>query len=920
MLEKRIIPLFAFAPFALLAQPINNPVLDTFPTSGPVINGHTFGDYSWSDDLKWGTVTTTQANGSDLPPNHPDATAIDIAGSAADDLATVQAEIDTIHNAGGGVLYFPAGDYFFSDDLVLKDGVIIRGADPVAQADARQMDYDPLTNFWFPKVPHIIADANVPENGRLLDTANATFASKEELLSVNKVIQTEAPLFDSNLGVVNIDIQRARIDILQRDDSVDGTPGDEFDDFAHYYGTNAKNRLENTNIVIFGNRINNATAFDPRVPFHLSAGRGMNRWQRWMNRNNAKIDVMAHENVVIANNRIGDFHYNYLHADTANKANWLIDDFGMPARGTDLTNTERYLQSYPGGGAPGTGIPIDAVVFPGVIDSDFGYLIYRYNQGNGIVLNLSSQTGYQNMNHPAAEPSIYKRNMAVRQNWIHVRDGGGIQGSGNGLEFRDNVRTDFGGRQVWMNRQGGSIQNGNSAIYENRGFAFAGVNVLIDNNDFNVQRPAIRGGPYLTIDGEGIEVNARNAGYIENVTITNNISREGWIAIWKIRYGRDINISNNQMLGNDPILADFNSNTRAGGVYGLAIGGNTASDITFEAQTLPADVVVTNNTVSGDINLSDYGIENSTVYTVSGNNKAPNYTLHNGNSFQLENKLDLPPQIKILEPMHGDIFLPGQEISVRAQVTVDPNGSTPIKTVRFYDGTVNGPNEKPNGGSEWTSDQMNTNFNAYSTVTLTLTEPDPNDLLGLGSGVYTGAWTVPTGIGYANLFAEARSQSVTIRSSDAGGTLTYLPFANRTWAFLEMAAVDPGNDEPIGYRAYIEGHSDIPSGMDGMMEDPDKDGLINLLEYAFGTVADVANVLDAPIVEDISGTDYISVTFDKAANDVNYNPLYTDSMSGSFMDASSAPGVLVDEDASMIKISIPLDGVAGFARLEIVVP
>jgi len=43
---------------------------------------------------------------------------------------------------GGGVLYFPAGDYHFSDHLKLKSGVVIRGATP-AVADARKNAYAP---------------------------------------------------------------------------------------------------------------------------------------------------------------------------------------------------------------------------------------------------------------------------------------------------------------------------------------------------------------------------------------------------------------------------------------------------------------------------------------------------------------------------------------------------------------------------------------------------------------------------------------------------------------------------------------------------------------------------------------------------------------------------------------------------------
>jgi hypothetical protein len=389
--------------------------------------------------------------------------------------------------------------------------------------------------------------------------------------------------------------------------------------------------------------------------------------------------------------------------------------------------------------------------------------------------------------------------------------------------------------------------------------------VLIDGNDFNVQRAIIRDGPYSSIDGEGILVQQSDAGYIENVTITNNLSRKGLISIFKMRYARDINISNNQMLGGDSIRAEFDSNSAAGSVYGLTIEGNDAAGILFASQIYPYEVAITNNTISGSLNISDYGVHNANVYTLAGNSVAPTYELHNGHPFPFQNLLDRPPQIEILEPVAGDVFVPGTQVTVRAQVTMDPSGATPLDTVLFYDGTKNGPNDK---NREWNSTEMNNNFGPLSAVQLTL-EGTATDVL--GSGIYSGTWTVPTGIGYANLFAEARAQSETIRSSDIGGTLSDEAWAARTWAFLQMAA-STGGGEPSGYRPWIEGAANISSGQDGMNEDPDKDGLINLLEYAFGTLPGTANTLAAPIVEDISGTDYISVTFDKAVNDVNYNP------------------------------------------------
>jgi hypothetical protein len=267
-----------------------------------------------------------------------------------------------------------------------------------------------------------------------------------------------------------------------------------------------------------------------------------------------------------------------------------------------------------------------------------------------------------------------------------------------------------------------------------------------------------------------------------------------------------------------------------------------------------------------------------------------------------------------LSPKVGDTFVPGTQVEVRVEVTMDEFGLTPLAKVNFYDGTEVGPNVK--ASDDPSDDSLNTKMDDLAALELTLEGADT----GLGGGIYTGMWTVPAGIDYATLVAEARAEQVSVQSIGyADETAVARDWSARNFAFLEVEE-SSGNGEPAGYRAFIEGAANIPSGQDGMNADPDKDGLINLLEYAFGTLPGTANVLAAPVVEDIGGTDYISVTFDKAVNDVNYNPLYTDSLDNPFVDANGASGVIVTENANSIEISVPLTSVAGFSKVEVVVP
>jgi hypothetical protein len=48
---------------------------------------------------------------------------------------------------GGGVVFFPPGEYVFTDSLRLKSGIILRGADPRERLRAADKDYTLPTRF-----------------------------------------------------------------------------------------------------------------------------------------------------------------------------------------------------------------------------------------------------------------------------------------------------------------------------------------------------------------------------------------------------------------------------------------------------------------------------------------------------------------------------------------------------------------------------------------------------------------------------------------------------------------------------------------------------------------------------------------------------------------------------------------------------
>ena len=161
---------------------------------------------------------------------------------------------------GGGVVYFPAGIYQFSDNLSLANGIVLRGETPTS-ADAKSDVYRPPTRLEFPKYEPSQSDSG---------GSNQTAFKK---------ILTQSPNADSNLGLVNIDINRAGVELIGDPDTG-----------------------ENQNIVILGVRSNNVAEPDAGVPDPAFQA----AWLRYSNRFVANFKISAYANVLVANNRLND--------------------------------------------------------------------------------------------------------------------------------------------------------------------------------------------------------------------------------------------------------------------------------------------------------------------------------------------------------------------------------------------------------------------------------------------------------------------------------------------------------------------------------------------------------------------------------------------------------------------------------------
>ncbi len=153
----------------------------------------------------------------------------------------------------GGVLYFPAGIYYFASDLKLYDGVIIRGANP-SITDAKHSDYSPATKFVFPKYAYSDQGNGTPNSS----------AFKRIFVGDNQT---------SNSGIVNVDVNRAMIN----------------------FSTG-----ECDNIFVYGVRSNNAATVS-RQPM-VGEKRA---WQR-LPGGEENIDITTLRNALVANCRIND--------------------------------------------------------------------------------------------------------------------------------------------------------------------------------------------------------------------------------------------------------------------------------------------------------------------------------------------------------------------------------------------------------------------------------------------------------------------------------------------------------------------------------------------------------------------------------------------------------------------------------------
>jgi subtilisin family serine protease/PKD repeat protein len=168
----------------------------------------------------------------------------------------------------------------------------------------------------------------------------------------------------------------------------------------------------------------------------------------------------------------------------------------------------------------------------------------------------------------------------------------------------------------------------------------------------------------------------------------------------------------------------------------------------------------------------------------------------------------------------------------------------------------------------------------------------------------------------------------------ASRTVTVTPATNQTGTATITLTVSDGALATSGsfsltvtpnYASWISGYPGV-GALSGPLDDPDGDGVPNLIEYALGTNPSLASSVARPVAdtETVSGTTYFTLTYNKETTrtDITYHVQVS-------TDLSAGPAGWTDVADSLTgstgtiehrKASVTLDGPRKFLRLKITQP
>ncbi len=598
----------------LLAQPV--------PTNNPIDTAYGSSAYPWTDNIQWNDVFNIDNYGGSP------------SDSGAANNAAINAAITAASQAGGGVVYLPGGTYNFASSIQLQNGVVIRGADPSGITSATQAGYAPATQMVFPKF-----------NWQGISTPG-------NVSSAFDTITSASPYTDSNIGIVNVDVNGAAIAF--------GVPASSLTS-----GGTPSLAARNSDVVVYGVRSNNVALADPSSNITNGTNSlGQSRaGQVYDYRFTANILVQPWANALVANNRLNDIQSGQPGSSSFLEPNYSISNGSAPLPGTQSG----------------------------------GFAMFDYDAHYGIVAGRSGGINSNGNNIPSVDPYENRTGISIVGNYVYNSDRVKIEAGGYGTVVSSNVLDDAnytpfigpsGGnvnqKISWVDSTGTKLTSGSTTL-EERGVDITGWKDTVSNNNITVYRSVVgNNSAYATTDGEGILDQQSSGDSVNGLTISGNTINGSNISIYKMGQMRNLTITGNTLnssaaTNTNPaqIYAVADTNGGPAPAYNTTISNNSvASGIYFKASQYTNGTdgnVISGNTGTGGIT---YSTPNAGV---SGNSAGALNPLPAGSL------VDGGPAVSLLNPSTEFPTIYGSSATISVDVT---DLSSSITSVEFFDQTT----------------------------------------------------------------------------------------------------------------------------------------------------------------------------------------------------------------------------------------
>lgn len=562
--------------FRVSAQlPTDNPYLSFYPD----VNHH------WSQQINWHNIhSITEYTG---------ATWDDQLDNAQADLAS----------QGGGIIYFPAGEYQFKEDINLKSCIILRGATPTNQ-NATVNNFAPPTRFIFPKYNHTETDT-----GGDVSTAFKRIRSEFNYYGLKTTMPKDTI---RNTGLVYIDINRANL--IFHPSYVNYIPS----------GSGSSNVIPcyMENVIIFGIRNNNVAFPIPFIPNDYQ-----NEWQRWPWRYIANLDALAQKNLTICNNRFNDFTNNTsnpISNDHFDQNGYIVKDLNTSENDTIMDGSKarfEYTNHY------------------GLVANRF-YNYYTLENGHfssGDLLIIGDYAA--EISDSNDTPALFYKNVEIKNNYMYNTQQVAFFVAGMGMVIKDNVIKDKPDKKQWISRSG-YYNISYDAYLENRGIDFSGTDIRIENNDVQVYSTQFKNSAYSSNDGEGIMIQECCGGSKPNEIHIRNNKLEGnnaYIGLYKTRDIQHVEIEKNNM-GSKNIYVNANTNNNNHTCFDVHIKNNyNVGNITLRGDLYGDSCSIKGNIGTGSIDANCYvTVEDNTGLTYTDCVTLPGDTLPDSTCFTFD--------------------------------------------------------------------------------------------------------------------------------------------------------------------------------------------------------------------------------------------------------------------------------------------